>query len=254
MKNFCEIYKDSYAFIYLNRKAQKVFENEIGIQLKGDYGDCKKVYHKYGMSVAFIKEDFSGLGIDVPDGWIIIDELGEVEGAGGKYESFLHDDFETKILDEMINEDKKRIRNRKYDVVYSNEPIYEGERQADRLSMYETLKIYEAIMQGPRRLEKLTECAVVELISLRNELILSAIHYCRIRMDFSSLSYQKVLPRTNEQTERCDFIDLFKKYWIDAGIKDVAEPWIEDFVDSLNRRQLGDVACYIAYEQAMGVR
>lgn len=248
---FCDVYRDYLSYVYLSEKAQGIFDAEIGVHQKGNYGTCKKVFAHYELSTAFLQEDFSGLRMDVPEGWIIIDELGCVNGAGGKYEVFLAWDYDMDLLNKMLFEDKKKIRSRVFDVVYSNEPLYEGEQQADRLSMYEMERIYEAIMNGPERMKSLTLNPIEDLIKLRDELIRAATRYCIRRM---GISINQLQEKEDDDETLISFMMLFVEYWKYKDIKTMAEPWVEDLVAVLNSRQVGDLACYIAYQQAMSAR
>jgi len=124
----------------------------------------------------------------------------------------------------------------------------------DRISWYKMEKIYEPFMGAPEQIRKFSEGLALELKVIRDKVILAAMSYCKARMDIVPISCNENDVEFKEQCEMKNFYSLFKQYWFDKEIYIFAEEWVKELVNSLNYRQIGDLACLIAYKQAISVR
>ena len=115
-QDFC---KDKLMYQVIKTKAfnMKLY-TEFGTHWPEDYFTVKEFCNTNGYTTAFCIKNVNEIRIDVPDGWCVIDAWGEIIGAGGKYEKFLELNSGVTELENMMNDDVKKIYGMKYDLTY----------------------------------------------------------------------------------------------------------------------------------------
>lgn len=261
MRKFADLYKNKLMKItFTNNNAEQIFYNEIGTHIPEDYFDCKNIFIRHGLSTAFYIKNINETCIDVPEGWIIIDAWGEPVGAGGKYKKFMDLNSGVTELEATIKMDESHVCSGKYDVIYAMDNIDIALNISGQLPYSEAKDLYNMLMNIPNMEKKLCSIAGTkysnEIEVHLDSFIRNAIEYAEIRMKWSMMSDQEAVRRNSERTmvndslmQRITTILLYLK---SNGMDTIVDTELINCLN--NRKQVGDLACYIAYERAIKAR
>lgn len=242
MQCFSVLLKSVIPYIYCgSEEVKNVIEFELTRRQLKNYELVKKILSERGYTAALLFEGGGGSKlVDVPEGWIYIGAY-DYESAGGKYQTYMEDEELKGKIDEVMQQDLNRIRNGEFDVIFTNAPL-----RLNALTIHEKVEIYEAFMKGPARLEHLLGKPVEDVVKQQGELIDFAIKIAKARMDKPQLSDDVKLKELQDS-----FVEKLKNYWIEQDMKVMAAPYVEDMIDAMTYKQYIEIACYIAYEEAM---
>lgn len=271
-KRFTDLYANKNLKVTITSdQARVLYENQIQDWNQYDYGEIKNLFAQKGLTTGLFIWGVSELCVDTPEGWIIANHCGKVTGSGGKYSKLERkfnklDEMDWKEYGEYIfyitelNEkkaelvkeivrDKKKIISGQYDVIYAEDYVDIEMVNEHRMSYEYARELYSVMLEAEQG-----GAFHPDRILKRNEMFLTACSYM-----VQCVRYFSVLEESEEEAAEyypymmkcCDnFFEVFKEY-VETIRYYVPLLYLYE-IEALDKKEMRDLACYMAYYRATG--